>query len=129
MLPHQKQRLYAWGALAIGAIIFITALTSSDEPVRQAPSVQTEASPSRECYTKEGYIAAISEKYLSDAVRYSIDKDYVAIQKLIDAGVIVQMKKGIRVHIVDTHILSGKVEFRLPGETDVLWTVIEAISC
>jgi hypothetical protein len=82
-----------------------------------------------DCYTQEGYIAAISEKYLDDVVRYSVDKDYIAIEKLLKKGVIVQMKKGIKVHLVNTHLFSGKVEFRLPGQTDVLWTVSEGIKC
>lgn len=82
-----------------------------------------------ECYTREGYIAAISEKYLEDVIQYSIDKDYVAIQKLLKAGVVVEMKKGVKVFVVKTHLLSGKVEFRISGYTDILWTVTEGIKC
>lgn len=82
-----------------------------------------------DCYTMEGYVAAINEKYLDDVIRYSIDKDYVAIQKLLKAGVVVEMKKGVKVFVVKTHLLSGKVEFRIPGYTDILWTVTEGIKC
>ena len=81
------------------------------------------------CYTNEGYFAAISEEYLDDVVKYEIDKDYKAIQKLMDAGAIVIMKKGIKVYVVETHLFSGTIEFRLPGETSVLWTVREALNC
>jgi hypothetical protein len=82
-----------------------------------------------DCYTREGYVAAISEKYLDDLIRYSVDKDYVAIQKLLKAGVVVEMKQGVKVFVVKTHLLSGKVEFRIPGYTDILWTVTEGIKC
>ena len=82
-----------------------------------------------ECVTKKGYVAAISEKYLDDVIRYAVDKDYVALQKLLDAGVAVTMTDGVKVYLVDTHIFSGTVEFRIPGYTDVLWTVIEGIKC
>lgn len=82
-----------------------------------------------DCYTKDGYVAAISEKYLDDMIKYSVDKDYEAINKLFAAGVIVTMKDGIRVHVVETHAFSGKVEFRLPGSTDVLWTITKALKC
>jgi hypothetical protein len=92
-------------------------------------STSAEIKLSAECSTNDGYIAAISEKYLDDVIRYSIDKDYAAVEKLLKAGVIVQMKKGVKVYLVDTHLLSGKVEFRIPGQTDVLWTVSEGIKC
>jgi hypothetical protein len=82
-----------------------------------------------DCYTKEGYIAASTEKYLDDVIRYSVDKDYEAIQKLIRAGVVFQMKPNVKIHIVDTHLFSGSVKFRLPGYTEILWTVREAIRC
>ncbi len=81
------------------------------------------------CYTQEGYIAAISEQYLDDVVRYSVDNDYKAIQSLLAKGVVVQMKKGVKVYLVDAHIFSGKVEFRVPGQTQVLWTVTEGLRC
>lgn len=81
-----------------------------------------------ECYTKGGYAAAISEKYLDDVIQYSIDNDLVALQKLIDAGVVVTMKKDVKIIIVKAHLL-GKVEFRLPGQTDVFWTVREGLRC
>ena len=96
---------------------------------QRVDSSYSTASIAADCYTQEGYIAAISEKYLDDVVRYSVDKDYAAIEKLLKAGVIVQMKKGIKVYLVKTHLFSGKVEFRIPGQTDILWTVIEGIKC
>lgn len=87
------------------------------------------ASGEIECVTKQGYVAAISEKYLDDVIQYAVDKDYVAMQRLLDAGVAVTMTDGVKVYLVDTHIFSGTVEFRIPGYTGALWTVIEGIKC
>lgn len=81
------------------------------------------------CLTKEGFLGALTEEYLDQAVSYSVQKDYVALQKLIDLKVVFLMKKGVKVYPVDTHIWRGTVEFRLPGETIILWTVIEALEC
>lgn len=79
------------------------------------------------CYTVDGYVAASSEKYLTAAERYLADKDYKAFKILTDAGKAVIMKGGIKVHLVDTHW--GTVEFRLPGTTEVLWSLSEGIKC
>ncbi len=108
-------------------LILLCALTIFNQRVDSSSYLT--ANTVADCYTKEGYIAATSEKYLDDVVRYSVDKDYVAIEKLLKAGVIVQMKKGIKVYLVKTHLLSGKVEFRIPGYTEILWTVTEGIKC
>lgn len=89
----------------------------------------SEAVAQNACYTKDGYIAATSEKYLDNAIRYSVDKDAVALQKLMDAGVVVSMKPGIKVFVVDTHVFGGKLEFRVAGHTEVFWTMLEAIKC
>jgi hypothetical protein len=93
------------------------------------PNVIAMDNPAVDCYTQEGYVAAISKEYLEDVIRYSIDKDYVAINKLLDTGVIIKMKKGVKVHLVETHLFSGTVEFRVHGYTDILWTVTEGIKC
>lgn len=80
-----------------------------------------------ECTTVDGQVAAVSEKYLDDAIRYSVDKDYTALQSLIDKGAVVVMKGGIKVFTVKVHFT--KIEFRLAGSTDVLWTVREGLKC
>jgi hypothetical protein len=85
------------------------------------------AHPFKECYTKENKVAAVSEKDLDQAIRYANDKDYVALQKLMDSGAVILMKKRMKVFVVKVHIT--KVEFRLPGDTNVLWTVVEGIDC
>lgn len=108
-------------------LILLCALTVFEMPIDSESYL--EANMDSDCYSKEGYIAATSEKYLDDVVRYSVDKDYVAIEKLLKAGVIVEMKKGIKVYLVKTHLLSGKVEFRISGYTEIFWTVTEGIKC
>lgn len=79
------------------------------------------------CTTVDGHVAAISEKYLDDAISYAVDKDHAALQKLVDAKVVIVMKGGIKVYIVKAGIT--KVQFRAPGGTDVLWTVREGVKC
>jgi hypothetical protein len=82
-----------------------------------------------ERFTKDGYIATTSEKYLDDVIQYAIDKDYEAINKLINAGVAIPMKKDVKVYLVKVHVWSGTMEFRLSGSTKILWTVREGLKC
>ena len=75
--------------------------------------------------TVEGYSACTTKKYLNDLITYSTQKDYDAIQKLIDAGVCLQMAGGIEVYLMETSW--GLVEVRPKGTTNTVWTVQEGI--
>ena len=79
------------------------------------------------CRTVDGYAAAITEEYLDQVTRYSVDKDYVALQRLIDAGVVIVLKGGIEVYTVN--VGWTVVEFRLKGDTQTWWTVREGLKC
>ena len=81
-----------------------------------------------QCVTKSGYYAATTEKGLELMVKYSVDKDYDALQKLLDAGLVFSMKSGMTVYIQDSS-WTGRVEIRPKGMTGTVWTVKEAISC
>lgn len=78
-------------------------------------------------YTVGGHAAAVSEKLLDRVVDLSVAKDYEALQKLLDSGLVIILKKGIKVEVVDTKLFSGKVKIRPFGTNLELWTVIEAI--
>ncbi len=77
--------------------------------------------------TKSGYLASVSEKLLDKAIEYSVAKDHVALQKLINTKLVFPLKAGLNVYIVDTKIFSGKVKIRPVGQTVEVWTVSEAI--
>ena len=78
-------------------------------------------------YTVGGHMAAVSEKLLDRVVDLSIAKDYDALQQLLDSGLVIILKKGIKVEVVDTKLFSGKVKIRPFGTNLELWTVMEAI--
>lgn len=78
-------------------------------------------------YTVGGHAAAVSEKLLDRVVDLSVAKDYEALQKLLDSGLVIILKKGMKVEVVDTKLFSGKVKIRPFGTNLELWTVIEAI--
>ena len=78
-------------------------------------------------YTVGGHAAAVSEDVIDRVIDLSISKDYAALQQLIDSGLVIILKKGIKVEVVDTKIFSGKAKIRPFGTNITLWTVIEAI--
>ena len=78
-------------------------------------------------YTVGGHAAAVSEKLLDRVISLSIAKDYAALQKLLNSKLVIILKKGIKVEVVDTKLFSGKVKIRPFGTNLELWTVMEAI--
>jgi hypothetical protein len=78
-------------------------------------------------YTVGGHAAALSEELLDRVVSLSVAKDYEALGKLLKSGLVIILKKGIKVEVVKTKLFSGKVKIRPFGSNLELWTVIEAI--
>lgn len=78
-------------------------------------------------HTVGGHAATLSEELLNRVVSLSVSKDYEALQKLLDSGLVIILKKNIKVEVVDTKFFSGKVKIRPFGTNLELWTVIEAI--
>lgn len=76
--------------------------------------------------TQSGYSACITEDYFDKLAKYSVDKDYDAIQILIDNQACFFLKEGVTVY-VEEHRWSGVVEIRPKGQTGTVWTNIEAI--
>lgn len=81
------------------------------------------------CVTKEGCVIAISEEIYDRVGRFAADKDYAAIQKLVDAGLVAQAKGGMRVFVEDHKFLSGKVKVRREGQTGTVWTSLGMLTC
>jgi hypothetical protein len=77
--------------------------------------------------TASGYLASTSEELLDKAISYLVDKDNVALQKILDTGLVFELKGGLSVYVVNTKMFSGKVKIRPVGETVEIWTLIEAI--
>ena len=76
--------------------------------------------------TQSGFSACITEDYFDKLGDYSVDKDYDAIQKLIDNKVCFFLKEGVTVYVEEQR-WNGVVEIRPKGQTGTVWTNIEAI--
>lgn len=77
--------------------------------------------------TRGSYLAAATEEMLDRAVQYTNDGDMKALQKLLDAGLVIYLRSGITVFIVQVKISNGTVKIRPEGSTDEIWTAIEAV--
>ncbi len=76
--------------------------------------------------TKNGYLFVVTERLLDNATQYLIQNDFVALQKLMDTGLVAFLKPGIRVHVTKIY-WRGKAQIRLPGSTISLWITNDAI--
>jgi len=76
--------------------------------------------------TKDGYLAAITEEYFDKVVDLVAVKDYQAIQTLVDAGVVIWLKEGMKVQIVES-TWTGGIKIRLKGTVVEVWTYMEAV--
>ena len=99
-------------------IILILLLTLMSTRIALAQDTKT---------TNSGYFASSSESLLDKAMDYAAAKDYVALQKLLDSGLVFSLQGGIQVHVVDIRIFSGKVKVRAVGEMSEFWTLSEGI--
>jgi hypothetical protein len=81
------------------------------------------------CVTNDGYLAAASEELFETAMGYMFQKDFVALQRLVDSGLIVFMKEGVPVYREKVRVFKGRVAIRLPGSTGLIWTHTEAVTC
>ena len=81
------------------------------------------------CVTVKGYLAGATEEIFDKAVKLLTKKDYVALQKYIESGLVIMMDGGIPVYLEDTKIFSGKAKIRPAGSTDGVWTFMEAVKC
>jgi hypothetical protein len=75
--------------------------------------------------TAQGFKASYNEESLSNLVQYSVDKDYQAIEYLLNSGEVFELPAGQEAYIIESKL--GRVKIRLKGETNELWTFSEAI--
>jgi len=78
-------------------------------------------------YTTGDYPASLSKKLLDEFINNIIVKDYEAAQKLLDSGVVIILKSNIKIEIIKTKLIKGKVKIRPFGYNFEIWTVLEAI--
>lgn len=76
--------------------------------------------------TQYGKMASYSEESMKILVNCSVHKDYDCINQLMYDGDIFELPAGQEAYVVQSS-LSGKVKIRLKGETQEIWTFIEAI--
>ena len=98
----------------------------SKHPEKQSVTQSEELKSERRIkYTVGGYFAAPTEELLDKVTELSIAKDYGALQQLMDAGLIIQLKSGLKVEVVKFKF--SVVKIRVWGTNDEFWTVVEAI--
>lgn len=103
------------------------------EEARRSIAQTNEASTSKDklpdgvYLTKPGYLAGISKEAMDKAASYRVAEDMEALASLIDSGVVMRLKPGLKVQLMETHVFSGLVEIRPIGSTIQLWTNLEAI--
>ena len=76
--------------------------------------------------TKDGYLAAVNKEYFDKMTALVAVKDYQAVQVLLDAGVVIWLKAGMEVQIVET-TWTGAIKIRLKGTVFEVWTYMEAV--
>lgn len=98
----------------------VTPSASKDEPETTNPSTRT---------AKAGYLAALSEKELDQAIGYVAQKDDAALQELLSDGRVVILKSDLQVYLEDcSNLLCSIAKVRPVGQTVTFYMVREAIS-
>ncbi len=98
----------------------------SKYPEKKLLSQSEEQSSNRRIkFTVGGYFAAPTEELLDKVTELSIAKDYEALQQLLDRGLIIQLKSGMKVEVVKMKF--SVVKFRFWGTNNEFWTVVEAV--
>lgn len=77
--------------------------------------------------TNAGYAASLSKENMNKGMQFVFDNDLVALQKMLDAGLIFILKEGVPVFVVETEIFSGLIKIRPVGQLFEVWTVVEAV--
>ena len=75
--------------------------------------------------TQQGFKASYSEETLHNLVTYSVNKDYKAIDNLLNSGEIFELPSGQEAYIIESKF--GRVKIRLKGDSNEIWTFTEAI--
>jgi hypothetical protein len=119
--------------LIIGVVAAIYNSPTSDQTKIENPTPSEPSAPSPppahtgQRVTVANYPASTSEEVLDKAISYTAQNDVAALNKLLDSGLLIQLKDGVPIEIMDTKILSGKIKIRPRGSTTEYWTVVEAV--
>ena len=76
--------------------------------------------------TKPNFMASISKPILEKAYGYIWDKDSAAFEKVFKTGLVIILKPGLRVYVVESD-WGGYIKIRPKGNTLELWTLREAV--
>ena len=90
-------------------------------------SIMTSVSIAQDLYvTQDGYLASLNKNQLSKVTDYLGSGDKVAVNKLVESGVVFWLKAGLIVYLED-FTWTGLAKIRPKGETFEVWTYREAI--
>ena len=77
-------------------------------------------------YTKKNYAVAMTEELLDMAMGLHAAGDMVALQTLLDTGLVFLVNQGVKVELMGV-TFSGKAKIRPWGSNIVVWTVVDAL--
>lgn len=76
--------------------------------------------------TKSGYKASYNKESMQKLVECSVHRDYECIDQLLYSREVFELPAGQEAYVIKSEY-PGKVKIRLKGETQDIWTFIEAI--
>ncbi|KHD10358.1 hypothetical protein PN36_18505 [Candidatus Thiomargarita nelsonii] len=120
--------VYAIAILIAGFIWFVVLPEGSNERSNTTKS----DFPEREikCYTQGNNYAAKSKNLFEKAVHFGVQKDYIALEKLLNSNLVFRLNSGIQVHIEDrAGFLGAVIKIRPVGKITTYWTNTEAVNC
>jgi len=77
-------------------------------------------------YTKKNYAVAMTEELLDRAMGLHAAGDMVALQALLNTGLVFLVKAGVKVELMSV-TFGGKAKIRPWGSNIVVWTVVDAL--
>lgn len=77
-------------------------------------------------FTQAGYKASYNKESMQKLVECSVHRDYECIDQLLYSREVFELPTGQEAYVIKSEY-PGKVKIRLKGETQDIWTFIEAI--
>lgn len=82
------------------------------------------------CVTIGGEPGALTPELLDQAAKLSAQKDLIALQRLMDAGLVFELRDGVSAYLEETKgFLEAKVRLRMPGQLRGVWTYYRSARC
>jgi len=121
------------GVIFLVIIVWAVYNTPSKNPIKPSPKkIETKSKPkpaqinSAWKTTKGGDFAAATEEIYDRVIKLVAAGDREAVNELMEMGVVIILKKGLKVQIMDSR-WTGKIKIRLKGTQTEVWTAIEAV--